>query len=337
MADNDITYKPADGSGQQSGDISQYGNGSQSGDYQQSGGYSDAGSQQNAPLQRERVRYAPEASQPQAQVQTQAQSRQPSGTPCPYCGTMNEAEAMYCASCGRAIRSVLCPYCGEMIDADADYCEQCHHYVKSDTCSFCGAHFTAADTFCPSCGSPKGGIVCPVCNTLNDFSFCKQCGHPLTHEAQAIMQKLSQNKVYQELQRLTEEYQRLNAVLPVSSEQEEVREKQSEELRRRVLLLLQQDAGVPSPEVPEPAEARPSEAQLKEDKEKLVMQLASLLDKMQMPAMKSPAKARNYAMACKPQGVRTGWVCNYKHAVHSSPCGCAKPQLGGKWIVLSKS
>jgi len=243
---------------------------------------------------------------------------------------------MYCASCGRAIRSVLCPYCGEIMDADADYCEQCHHYVKDDLCSFCGSHLTAADTFCPVCGSPKGGIVCPVCGTLNDFSFCKQCGQPLTQEARAIMQKLSNNKVYQELQRLTQEYQRLDAILPVNSEQEELRDKQSEELRLRVLSLLEQDSGVAMPQVEETA-PRPTQTQLKEDKEQLIMQLASLLDKMQMPEMKSSARARNYAMACKPQGVRTGWVCNYKHAVHSSPCACAKPQLGGKWIVLSKS
>jgi hypothetical protein len=41
-------------------------------------------------------------------------------------------------------------------------------------------------------------------------------------------------------------------------------------------------------------------------------------------------------MACRPQGVRLAWECNFKHALHSSPCGCAKPQLGGKWIILGK-
>ena len=28
---------------------------------------------------------------------------------------------------------------------------------------------------------------------------------------------------------------------------------------------------------------------------------------------------------------------NYKNAMHSSPCGCAKPHLGGKWIILDKN
>jgi hypothetical protein len=55
---------------------------------------------------------------------------------------------------------------------------------------------------------------------------------------------------------------------------------------------------------------------------------------MATPPMPSPAKVRNFAMAQKPVGVRLGWQCNYKHALHSSPCGCAKPQLGGKWVIL---
>ena len=64
--------------------------------------------------------------------------------------------------------------------------------------------------------------------------------------------------------------------------------------------------------------------------------LNELLDKFAIKPTPSPAIARNYAMASKPAGVRLAWVCNYKHAMHSSPCGCAKPQLGGKWIILDK-
>ena len=42
-------------------------------------------------------------------------------------------------------------------------------------------------------------------------------------------------------------------------------------------------------------------------------------------------------MATKPAGIRLAWICNYKNAMHSSPCGCAKPHLGGKWIILDKN
>ena len=65
--------------------------------------------------------------------------------------------------------------------------------------------------------------------------------------------------------------------------------------------------------------------------------LSAILDKLAVPACPSPAKARNFAMASKPVGVRLAWVCNYKHAMHSSPCGCAKPQMGGKWVVLGSN
>ena len=73
---------------------------------------------------------------------------------------------------------------------------------------------------------------------------------------------------------------------------------------------------------------------MKEEKMKLVTEI---LDRMAVPALPSPVKARNYAMAQKPAGVRLAWVCNWKHAMHSSPCGCAKPQLGGKWVILGKN
>ena len=44
--------------------------------------------------------------------------------------------------------------------------------------------------------------------------------------------------------------------------------------------------------------------------------------------------ARNYAMAHRPVGSSLGWKCNFKHAIHTGPFGCACPQMGGKWVVL---
>ena len=112
--------------------------------------------------------------------QQQMHARAAQGVQCPYCGTVNEPEAMFCASCGKPIGKTSCPNCGAEIDPDADFCEVCHHYIRKDVCSFCGAHLTGKEAFCPECGNPRGGIVCPVCHTLNDFSFCKQCGTALT-------------------------------------------------------------------------------------------------------------------------------------------------------------
>ena len=70
------------------------------------------------------------------------QMRAATGKKCPYCGTINDPDAMFCESCGNPIGKVSCPNCGTEIDPDADFCESCHHYIKSDVCSFCGAHLS---------------------------------------------------------------------------------------------------------------------------------------------------------------------------------------------------
>ena len=74
----------------------------------------------------------------------------------------------------------VCPNCGAPISEGSDFCESCRHYIKYDTCSFCGAALQGDEAYCPECGNPRGGIVCPRCNTMNEFAFCKQCGLPLT-------------------------------------------------------------------------------------------------------------------------------------------------------------
>ena len=66
----------------------------------------------------------------------------------------------------------------------------------------------------------------------------------------------------------------------------------------------------------------------------MVGRLTTMLERLETKPTVSPVKARNYIMASKPAGVKLAWVCNYKHAMHSSPCGCAKPHLGGKWVIL---
>lgn len=267
----------------------------------------------------------------------QMQAKMAGGVACPKCGTINEPEAKYCASCGELLSMGTCPNCGSEIDSDADFCEFCHHYIRPDVCSFCGARFNENDPYCPECGSPRGGIVCPTCHTLNDFAFCKQCGQPLTEEAQQMMKKLRERTDYQELVHLAREYNELQMQLPYSSDSDVSNDEASLQLRERVLRLLAQDEGVPEPEIPQPRYHRVSKEKLDEQKQKKLEQLSQLLTKMAVPASSSPAKVRNYAMAQKPIGVRLAWKCNYKNALHSSPCGCAKPQLGGQWVVLGHS
>lgn len=267
---------------------------------------------------------------------TQTRARQAEGVACPHCGTVNDAEASYCASCGKPLRVGVCPHCGSELDADADFCEVCHHYVKTDICSFCGTELNIEDGFCPQCGSPRGGIVCPTCNTLNDFAFCKQCGTPLTDEARQLAEQFRQQPEYELLAEKAHMLDELSMEVPYSSERDVVRDQMNEKLRERILTMLAKDKGVAKPEIPPTNKQRLSKEELASRKAELQQQISNILDRIATPAMTSPIKARNYAMAQKPAGVRLAWVCNFKHAMHSSPCGCAKPQLGGKWVILGK-
>lgn len=288
------------------------------------------------PAERQREMGAKDAPSNEFQaVQTQAQTLK--GVACPKCGTINDEEARYCASCGELLRKGSCPNCGSELDADADFCEFCHHYVRPDICSFCGAHFHETDPYCPECGSPRGGIVCPTCHTLNDFAFCKQCGQPLTEEARQTVEQLRMTPEFQELTHLAREYNELQMQLPYSSDSDMLNDERSLQLRERVLRLLAEDAGIAEPDIPQTRKPRVKKELLDAQKKKTLDLLSALLDKMALPAAPSPAKVRNYAMAQKPVGVRLAWKCNYKNALHSSPCGCAKPQLGGKWVVLGHS
>ena len=268
--------------------------------------------------------------------QQQMHARAAQGVQCPYCDTVNEPEAMFCASCGKPIGKTSCPNCGAEIDPDADFCEVCHHYIRKDVCSFCGAHLTGKEAFCPECGNPRGGIVCPVCHTLNDFSFCKQCGTALTEEARHLLAELQLTPEYKEMEALAKEIQQMEMIIPLSSERDKVRDQLSRKLRERVLTLLAQDQGIAQPEIKE-REALVEKQELDAQKEARLRRLNEILEQMAQKPEPQPAKVRNYAMACKPQGVRLAWECNFKHALHSSPCGCAKPQLGGKWIILGKN
>jgi predicted amidophosphoribosyltransferase len=273
----------------------------------------------------------------ETQTQQAMQMHSAKGIQCPHCGTMNEPEAMFCASCGNPIGMATCPNCGAAIEPDADFCETCRHYIRKDVCSFCGARLTGHEAFCPECGSPRGGIVCPVCRTLNDFSFCKQCGTPLTDDARQLMERVRETPEFKEMQRLATEIQELEMKIPYRSEREVLRDQKNIKLRERVLKLLAEDRGVTNPVIPEPANKRMSQEEYDAKKQERLNRLADILEQMAMQPQAKPAQVRNYAMACKPQGVRLAWECNFKHALHSSPCGCAKPQMGGKWIILGNN
>ncbi|MBQ8064221.1 MAG: zinc ribbon domain-containing protein [Prevotella sp.] len=278
-----------------------------------------------------------EAPEPVGAPQQLQQQQQAAGKKCPYCGAVNDPEAMFCAQCGQPISKMSCPHCGAEIDPDADFCEVCHHYIRQDVCSFCGSHLAGNEAYCPECGSPRGGLVCPTCHTLSEFAFCKKCGTPLTEEARQLTRQLQLNPDYQQLVEIVRDFSLLENALPYQSERDIAREQMNIKLRERVLTLLAQDDGVESPVIEPLQSKRMTKEELEEQKAVKLKMLSAILDKLAVLPSPSPVMARNYAMASKPMGVRLAWVCNYKHAMHSSPCGCAKPHLGGKWVVLGKN
>lgn len=231
----------------------------------------------------------------------------------------------------------ICPNCGARMDEGADFCESCHHYARPDVCSFCGTQLDPDEAFCHECGNPRKGIACPVCHTINEFAFCKQCGAALTVEAQQLLEEVKQSPEYKMLEEKIYQLEALKNVMPIKDDRDKARAEAGERLRMTVLRLLAEDKGEDPLTIEEKPIKQKTAGEVAMEKQQILSALSAMLDKMALKPMASPVKARNYAMATKPIGVRMAWVCNYKHAMHSSPCGCAKPQLGGKWVILEKN
>jgi hypothetical protein len=151
-----------------------------------------------------------------------------------------------------------------------------------------------------------------------------------------LLDRVKELPEYKEMQKLASELQQLELALPYTSERELLQDQRNIKLRERVLTLLAQDRGVVHPVIKEAENRRMTKEEYNAKKKDRLKMISALLDKMAQKPQPKAAQVRNYAMACRPQGVRLAWECNFKHALHSSPCGCAKPQLGGKWIILGK-
>jgi hypothetical protein len=138
---------------------------------------------------------------------------------------------------------------------------------------------------------------------------------------------------YQLMEGLSRELESLDMEESYRNEQDVIRCRENEKLRERVLMLLGRDKGNVNGNVDgnEDGNGRKmrSVEELRQTKEEKIRLLTETLERMAVPAVPSPVKARNYAMAQKPMGVKVAWVCNWKRAIHSSPCGCGKPHLGG--------
>lgn len=252
---------------------------------------------------------------------------------CPHCMTKNDPDALFCEECGTALmKDSLCPICHHPLDSRADFCEHCKSYISHNRCAICGATMSDGDAYCPQCGTSRQGIRCPACNTLSPFSYCRVCGLPLTQEATKQREKARQDPFCKQIDELARELDNLTKIIPVKDNRHAERNKKNEELCNRVRNILGGNSST------HPEATRPQQDSSEEIAERIIekrKELQELLDAASTPPQEDPIAARNYLMARKPASVRIGWKCNFKQAIHSSPCGCACPQLGGKWIVLT--
>ena len=255
---------------------------------------------------------------------------------CPHCHTVNEPDARFCEECGTALGSErLCPNCRQPLDLLADFCEHCKTYVCENRCSFCGAEIAETDAFCPECGASREGIVCPACHTRSPFSYCRVCGIPLTEEARLQSRAAREDPLWKQMDALAVELEKLRKIIPADTPRQIDRNQQNIELCQRVRDLLGRE---------NPADNRheitlrlgETTEEINERIETKKRELQELLDAIAVQPQENPVMTRNYVMARKPASARIGWKCNFKQVVHSSPCGCACPQLGGKWVVLGQ-
>ena len=158
----------------------------------------------------------------------------------------------------------------------------------------------------------------------------------MTEEAKLMREKILEMPEFKQMQAIADELQKLEQKIPYVTEQDKERDRKSQELCQRVLMLLAQDRGLDRVDANLTEHKVMSKDEYDKKKQERMDMLSRLLDQMAQLPQEKPAQVRNYAMACKPQGVRLAWECNFKHALHSSPCGCAKPQMGGKWIILGR-
>lgn len=82
------------------------------------------------------------------------------------CGQINEADAKYCASCGKLLRQT--------------------EETPTITCDSCGKQNSLSTNFCSNCGAKlinkeQVATICPQCETPNKLSakHCKECGTEL--------------------------------------------------------------------------------------------------------------------------------------------------------------
>ncbi len=294
------------------------------------------------------------------QEQQQYQEHDASSKECPNCGAQNEIHAKFCGECGYQFGAVTtCPKCHSKVDPLGDICEVCGEWLLKDKCKFCYASITESDAYCPECGNPTAGIVCGKCGQLSCFDFCKNCHIPLTEFAEEAIKEAQADPEILEIQKMQEEILKAEAELEQQAdleaqqeleEQKKIEKERMIEQARKLEQHLKNFYDKKKNEVPQhqvPKHSRPAKKNLfgsgdggavNAAAERAVQlakkrELQKKLNEQKKKTFSKPQEARRFFAATKPPVV-LGWKCNFTDTQHDCPEDCARPELGGIWIII---
>ncbi len=101
---------------------------------------------------------------------------------CSNCSKKFNSNMQFCPHCGD--KYTPCPKCGSDNDASASRCVNCGESLSIQSLTVCGGCGNTIDSnlsFCPNCGRPSSSERrCPRCKTVvNNLSFCPACGNKM--------------------------------------------------------------------------------------------------------------------------------------------------------------
>lgn len=100
------------------------------------------------------------------------------GPTCPGCGAAAQDSDVFCAACGRQLKTI-CAWCQSGVPMGSAFCRSCGMKMSEfvPACRNCGGRIQRWMTFCPECGSVQGA-KCAACSMgiVEGMRYCPSCG-----------------------------------------------------------------------------------------------------------------------------------------------------------------
>lgn len=234
------------------------------------------------------------------------------------------------------LHNISCYNCCHPINEEIELCPQCGTYLHIGQCSFCGTSLEQTDRYCPECGNPRAGIRCSSCQKISHRSFCSYCNRPLNDLAQEEVNKVEQDPLFNTMITLADELADIEE--NDNNFKNGVADDISGSLADRYKDLLQQD------NLPQIKSSRNFNTNRKLLYQQKVAEMQLLMDQLKADESLSPQMQRNYYCARKiPDRIKQQttrqpgkWECNFCRCLHNYPGECVHPELGGRWIYITK-